>query len=107
MIDPGAAQLDAQRLEERRLREFRRAVAGAPWNAVLAGEAADSHQKPAPGLQVRQRMARAPKAAEIVDAHHRLVPREVLHVLEKSVARDARVVDEDIDAAQALGGAVD
>mgnify|MGYP002260670094 CR=1 FL=1 len=39
--------------------------------------------------QVRQRMARAPEAAEEVHAHHRLVPAEIGHFLESGVARDA------------------
>jgi hypothetical protein len=71
---------------------------------VLAGEAAYADQQAAPFLQIRQRMASAPQAAEEIDAHHRLVPGEIVHLFEEGVARDARVVDQDIDPAEALRG---
>src|SRR6185295_11645477 len=74
---------------------------GHPGETSQAGH--DHDLAPAP-LEVRQREVRRVHTTEIVHVHEALVDREVKGLVEARHHARARVVDEDVEAAEGLDG---
>ena len=101
----GAAELAAQRVAQRLERELRRRVRPVQRQRDAAGDRRDVHDPPARAAQRGQARLRDRELGDDVDLElaAQLVQR---HVFERSADRDARVVDEPVEALEVERGEV-
>ena len=96
----------ADGLKESAHGEFRCRIAGAPGQSDEAGHRADAHYAAFGAQDVWQRVACAVDRAPEVDVHQP-VQHAQFHLLEVGAHRQAGVVDQDVDAAEAFDGGFD
>ena len=100
--DAVLAQLMVERARQADLAEFRRAVHGLVRQAATAGFRGERDNVACTPEHVRQRGAHRIDSSLEIDVEH-LVEVFARKVEERSVCADARVRDDDVDAAEALG----
>src|SRR5262249_34577270 len=94
-------ELNAQRVAKALQSMFGSSVTGGERKASFALPRRNGDHQTAPGLEMRQRLMYATHYSQVIDLHQALKDRKVAYLIKANTHRNARIVNEDIQPAEA------